>query len=178
MDRFVCVRIVQGWGLDLSIFQFDWRQSWTVFLMNADRAVYGRYDARQADDLDRPSQGARRARWNCHEKWPPTRPSSREDRRPSPRWKSPERSPRSRRRGSRSPPPDATAASIVTTCSRASPRSVKTLREPVPERFLAPYPTPQRVGIMLSTKERATVDRTSTATAPRRKRYPRRRTGS
>src|SRR5688500_18768598 len=51
MERFVCVRIVQGWGLDLSLFQFDWRQTWMVFLMNSDRALYGRYDARQADDL-------------------------------------------------------------------------------------------------------------------------------
>ena len=49
MERFVCVRIVQAWGLDLSLFQFDWRQTWMVFLMNSDRALYGRYDARQAD---------------------------------------------------------------------------------------------------------------------------------
>ena len=26
-------------GLDLSLFQFDWRQTWTVFLMNAERAI-------------------------------------------------------------------------------------------------------------------------------------------
>jgi len=36
-------------------------------------------------------------------------------------------------------------------------RALRALGEPVPARLTAPYPTPQRVGIMLSTRERATV---------------------
>ena len=36
-------------------------------------------------------------------------------------------------------------------------RALRSLGEPVPVPLTAPYPTPQRVGIMLSTKERATV---------------------
>src|SRR5439155_17140266 len=36
-------------------------------------------------------------------------------------------------------------------------KSFIALDQPLPERLVAPYPTPQRVGIMLSTRERATV---------------------
>ena len=46
MEKFVCVRIIQGWGLDLSLFQFDYELTWAVFLMNADKTIYGRYGTR------------------------------------------------------------------------------------------------------------------------------------
>ena len=43
MEKFVCVRIIQGWGMDLSLFQFDYELTWAVFLLNADKTIYGRY---------------------------------------------------------------------------------------------------------------------------------------
>ena len=43
MDAFVCVRLVQMGGVDLSVFQFDPFLSWSVFLMNGDKTIYGRY---------------------------------------------------------------------------------------------------------------------------------------
>ena len=46
MEEFVCVRIVQGWGLDLSIFQFDGDLTWAVVFLNADKTIYGRYGSR------------------------------------------------------------------------------------------------------------------------------------
>src|SRR5256712_5285219 len=52
MDRFVCVRVVQAWGLDLSLFQFDWRLTWSVSLMNGDKEIYGRFGPRFQDDLE------------------------------------------------------------------------------------------------------------------------------
>ncbi len=48
MSQFVCVRIVQAWGLDLSLFQYDMNMSWAAFLLNADRTIYGRYGTRAA----------------------------------------------------------------------------------------------------------------------------------
>ncbi len=42
-EQFVCVRLVQMGGVDLSIFQFDPFLSWSVFFMNGDRTIYGRY---------------------------------------------------------------------------------------------------------------------------------------
>jgi serine protease Do len=46
MDQFVCVRVVQANGLDLTQFQFDYDQSFHAFFMNADKTIYGRFGTR------------------------------------------------------------------------------------------------------------------------------------
>jgi serine protease Do len=46
MEQFVCVRVVSTNGLDLSLFQFDTDQSFAVFMLNADRTIYGRFGTR------------------------------------------------------------------------------------------------------------------------------------
>ncbi len=56
LSNFVCVRVVQANGLDLSRFQFDYDQSWAAFFLNADGTIYGRYGTRShqtesSDDL-------------------------------------------------------------------------------------------------------------------------------
>ena len=156
MDRFVCVRIVQGWGLDLSLFQFDWRQTWMVFFMNAERALYGRYDARQADDL----VGLRKAlegALELHEQWPANKAELAGKIGPAPRWKFPEELPALSEKGK---PRAVTGTGGCIHCHNVlegTTKSYALLGEAIPERFTAPYPTPQRVGMMLSTKERATV---------------------
>ena len=156
MDRFVCVRIVQGWGLDLAVFQFDWRQAWMVFLMNADRALYGRYDAREADDLI----GLRKAMEGAlelHEQWPANKTDLAKKVGPAPRWKVPEEIPALQEKGKPRAVVGRDGCIHCHNVLEGTTKSIKALGEPMPERYLAPYPTPQRVGIMLSTKERATV---------------------
>jgi len=153
LDRYVCVRIVQGCGLDLSLFQFDWRQTWVVFLMNADRAIYGRYDAREANDaigLRKAMEGA----LELHEKWPANKAELAGKTGPPPRWKTPEEIP------ALGKPRPVTSRNGCVHCHdilEGGTKSLEALKEPVPARDLAPYPVPQRVGIMLSTKESATV---------------------
>src|SRR5262245_43725809 len=56
LEKFVCVRIVSTNGLDLSLFQYDYDQSFAVFLLNADGTIYGRFGTRShrtswADDV-------------------------------------------------------------------------------------------------------------------------------
>lgn len=46
MDQFVCVRLVQANGMDLSQFQFDYDQSFHAFFMNPDKTIYGRFGTR------------------------------------------------------------------------------------------------------------------------------------
>src|SRR5262249_31385421 len=46
LDEFVCVRIVQANGLDLSLFQYDYDLSFAAFILNADRTIYGRFGTR------------------------------------------------------------------------------------------------------------------------------------
>jgi hypothetical protein len=156
MDRFVCVRVVQGYGLDLSLFQFDWRATWTVFLMNGDRAIYGRYDARQADDLI----GLRKAlegALELHEKWPANRAVLAGKVGPAPRWKFPEEIPALQEKGKPKPVTGRDGCIHCHNVLEGTARALRGLGEAVPVQLTSPYPTPQRVGIMLSTKERATV---------------------
>ena len=46
MEQFIRVRIVQGNGMDLSLFQFDYDLTFSVFFMNADKTIYGRFGTR------------------------------------------------------------------------------------------------------------------------------------
>lgn len=39
----MCVRLIQMGGVDLATFQFDPFLSWSVFFMNGDKTIYGRY---------------------------------------------------------------------------------------------------------------------------------------
>lgn len=50
LDRFVCVRLVRMWGVDMSRFQFDGMLTWAVFFNNADGTIYGRYGSRGSKD--------------------------------------------------------------------------------------------------------------------------------
>jgi len=46
LEKFVCVRVITTNGMDLSLFQYDYDQSWAAFILNADRTIYGRYGTR------------------------------------------------------------------------------------------------------------------------------------
>jgi serine protease Do len=49
LDKFVCVRIPHANGMDLSLFQFDYDQSWAAFFMSSDGStVLGRYGTRSS----------------------------------------------------------------------------------------------------------------------------------
>src|SRR5690349_20078404 len=52
LDRFVCVRAVEMEGVDLSLFQFDYDETWCAFFLNADRTIYGRYGTRASGGAD------------------------------------------------------------------------------------------------------------------------------
>ena len=44
------MRVIQGNGIDLSLFQFDYDLTFAAFLMNADRTIYGRYGTRSSQE--------------------------------------------------------------------------------------------------------------------------------
>src|SRR4029450_4255646 len=121
--------------------QFDWVPPWSVFLMNAARAVYGRYDARQADDL----VGLRKAlegALELHEKWPGKKAEPAGKVGPALALGRPERGTGlGRRRPRRGGSGDICRLEVF----EAPPTPVGPCVEPVPERWSAPYPTPQRV---------------------------------
>ncbi len=43
LDKFVRVRLVQMGGVDLNVYQFDPLLSWSLFFMNGDKTIYGRF---------------------------------------------------------------------------------------------------------------------------------------
>ena len=63
LDQFVCVRVVKANGLDLSLFQFDYDQSFHAMFLNADRTIYGRFGTRsqKKEDEDMTMEGFRAA---------------------------------------------------------------------------------------------------------------------
>jgi hypothetical protein len=49
LDKFVCVRIPHANGMDLSLFQFDYDQSWAAFFLSPDGStILGRYGTRSS----------------------------------------------------------------------------------------------------------------------------------
>ena len=65
MEKFVCVRLVQGNSLDLELFQFDYDMSFAVFFLTAEKKILGRYGTRSAKpkeaDRDISLEGLREA---------------------------------------------------------------------------------------------------------------------
>src|SRR5262249_23005059 len=99
LNKFIRVRIVGTNGLDLSLFQFDYDQSFAVFLLNADGAIYGRFGTRShrtswagdvsVDGLARALEGA----LDLHREYPKNAMALAGKKGPVPEVASPERFP-------------------------------------------------------------------------------------
>ncbi len=79
LEKFVRVRIVGTNGLDLSLFQFDYDQSFAILFFNSDGTIYGRYGTRShrtewVDDVSIKGLGsAMQAVLKLHEGFPANR---------------------------------------------------------------------------------------------------------
>jgi len=164
MDKFVCVRIVQGYGLDLSFFQFDYDLNMAVVLMNADRVIYGRYCSKAGEKgkAERVStEGLRKALEGAleyHKGYPGNKAEFAGKIGAPPAYKSPEAIPDMKNR------PNAVAADgsrqKCVHCHMIREAEMWTLRsagKAVPDELLWAYPMPDAVGLSLDLKERATV---------------------
>jgi hypothetical protein len=164
MEKFVCVRIVQAWGMDLSLFQFDQELTWAVFFMNADKTIYGRYGSRSehkdttnAISLEGFTKAAEAA-LKFHAGYPGNKKDFEGKRGPAPTWPVPEAIPDLKGRPNIRLA-DGTRGGCVH-CHQAHDGEVWSLRaskQPLPDRIIWPYPMPNRLGLGLDPKERATV---------------------
>jgi serine protease Do len=155
MDRFVCVRLVQAWGMELDVFLSDPRLTFACVFMNADGAVYGRYSARQARDLPALAKALEGA-LALHAKWPSNRAELEGKKAPALPWRRTSDVPDLRDKYG--------AAGLegrgCLHCHDVREGVVRSLekdRRPVPERLSKPYPTPERAGMSLTPGERARV---------------------
>jgi len=95
LDQFVCVRMIQANGMDLSLFQFDYDLTWAAFFLNTDRTIYGRYGTRsqasRKDDVSVPGfKKAMGAALELHKAYPSNKRFLAGKAGPVPKYKKPE----------------------------------------------------------------------------------------
>ena len=162
LAQFVCVRVVQMKGVDLSLFQFDYDQTWAVFFLNADKTVYGRYGTRSTDrataDRDVSIEGFKEALQGAlqvHAGYPANKASLAGKTGPEAKTRVPERF--SALQGPRyaKPLPDGCIhCHNVWEGVRADTRPSG---KPVSDEWLWVYPMPDALGLTLDGRSRATV---------------------
>ncbi|MBN9118691.1 MAG: PDZ domain-containing protein [Planctomycetes bacterium] len=172
LEKFVRVRVVSTNGLDLSLFQYDYDQSFAMFFLNADGTVYGRFGTRShrtnwvgdvsLDGLARAMEGA----IELHAAYPKNKELLATKTGPRPLFPVPEKFPSLGKYG----PELDYKGNVVQSCIHchqigdAIKDVYRKKREPLPEEVLFPYPHPKSLGLILDPKERATVRKVETAT--------------
>jgi len=166
LDKYVRVRVVGTNGLDLSMFQFDYDQSFATFLLNADGTIYGRFGTRShrtnwvGDVSVAGLAKALQAGLDLHADFPKHKDSLAAKRGPAPLFPTPEKFP------SLSTKYTATlnyAGKVVESCIHchqigdAIRDTYRAKGEAIPEQVLFPYPHPKSQGLILDPKECATA---------------------
>ncbi len=165
LEKFVRVRVVSTNGLDLSLFQYDYDQSFAVFLLNADGTIYGRFGTRShrtnwvgdvsTDGLAKAMEGA----LELHAAYPKNKALLAAKLGPKPLFAVPEKFPSL---GKYKAELDY-QGNVVQSCIHchqigdALKDFYRKKKEPLPEDVLFPYPHPKALGLILDPKERATV---------------------
>lgn len=168
LDQYVCVRIVHANGMDLTLFQFDYDQSFAAFMMNGDRTIYGRYGTRShqtKSDDDVSLEGfaeALEAGLEIHASYPSNQQELK-GKQPTtqPIYRTPEQFPRLAKYTSALDYEGKVAASCIH-CHQVGETLLASLRDegrPVPDRGVFPYPHPKILGLIMDPKQRATVKR-------------------
>lgn len=161
LEEFVCVRAVEMEGVDLSLFQFDYDNTWQAFFLNADKTIYGRYGTRAsaiADlGVDVSIEGfckALEGALEVHAGYPANKASLAGKRGPPPEAKEIRDFPLFKSRFAEAPPRGCAHCHHVWEALRSVPRRAG---RPLPDDLMYPYPKPDRLGLALELDERATV---------------------
>jgi hypothetical protein len=168
LEKFVRVRLVATNGLDLSLFQFDYDQSFAAFMMNADETIYGRYGTRShrtywSDDvsiegLAQALQGA----LELHAQYPANKEKLAGKTGPAPQFPSPEKYPQFRERFG---PKLNYESKVVQSCihchqvGEAQREFQRQQQGTIAEATLFSYPHPKSLGLILDPRQKAAVQR-------------------
>ncbi|MFV0446359.1 MAG: Trx7/PDZ domain-containing (seleno)protein [Planctomycetaceae bacterium] len=166
LDKFVCVRIVGTNGLDLSTFQYDTDQSFAVFMLNADKTVYGRFGTRSHHSdwvgdvsvagMAKALQGA----LELHADYPANKAALAGKQGKTPLVASPELYPALKEKFTDKLNYEGNVVQSCIHCHQigdAERAYYRTQGLPVPETVLFPYPHPKSVGLILDPAEKARV---------------------
>ncbi|MCA9158083.1 MAG: PDZ domain-containing protein [Planctomycetales bacterium] len=166
LEQFVCVRIVGTNGLDLNTFQYDTDQSFALFMLNADKTIYGRFGTRShrtdwmgdvsLDGMARALDGA----LALHKQYPDNRSLLAGKTGKPLEFDTPEKYPALSEKYT-----DRLnySGDVVKSCIHC--HQIGDARrdyyweqsQPIPEPILFPYPHPKAVGMILDPNQRATV---------------------
>jgi len=166
LEQFICVRVVHANGMDLTQFQFDYDQSWSAFLMNADRTIYGRYGTRShqtesADDMSLGGFGkALEGALELHRGYPKNKALFVAKRGPAVETRAPEEYPSLRTKYTSKLEFGPKVAQTCIHCHqvREAQRLVfRSADRALPETLLYPYPHPKILGLIVDPATRSTV---------------------
>jgi hypothetical protein len=166
LEKFVRVRVVSANGLDLSLFQFDTDQSFAVFMLNADGAIYGRYGTRSdqslyADDVS--IEGLTEALEGAlalHAAYPANKAELALKRGPAPEFKAPENYPLLKGKFGSALDYEGNVVKSCIHCHQIGDAIKQQQRDTtgaLPDAVLFPYPHPKSLGLILSPRERSLV---------------------
>lgn len=174
LEKFVRVRLVSTNGLDLNLFQYDFDQSFAVFLLNADGTIYGRFGTRShrtewvgdvsIEGLAEALKGA----ISLHANYPANRAQLVAKRGEPLEYPSPEKYPLLKDKYTSQL---ATSGEIVKSCIHchqigdAQRDLYRVSGEGFPEKLLFPYPHPTTVGLTLDPHFRAKVEAVAAGSA-------------
>ena len=170
LEQFVCVRVVATNGLDLSLFQYDTDQSFAVFMLNADKTIYGRFGTRshRTDWLGDVSLAGLRVALEgaleLHRDYPANKLTLAGKRGPAPLFPTPEKFPSLAEKYTSSLNYEGNVVQSCIHCHQigdAQRQFYRDQQQPLPEEVLFPYPHPKSLGLVLDPHERATVKEVS-----------------
>jgi serine protease Do len=166
LEKYVCVRIVGTNGLDLSLFQYDTDQSFAVFLLNADKTIYGRFGTRSHRTEwigDVSLTGLAKALekgLELHAAYPSNREALAGKRGPAMEVASPEQYPSLKEKYTAALNYEGNVVQSCIHCHQigdAQREFYWKKNQPIPESVMFPAPHPSVVGLTLDPKECATV---------------------
>ena len=176
MDRFVCVRLVQCNSMDLSLFQFDFDLTFSVFFMNADKTIYGRYGSRSDNkeatrDISIESFGkALDGALKLHAAYPGNKATLKGKQSPPPRHIVPEKYPSL----AKFKPTLDYSGQVAKSCIHchqvrdAERRVLRATGKPLADSVVYPWPMPDQLGMKLDAKQRAKIVRVEDKSAAQR----------
>lgn len=166
LDQFVRVRIVGTNGLDLNVFQYDYDQSFAVFLMNADKTIYGRFGTRSHRTdwtKDVSIQGlakAMNATLYLHERYPENKNLFAGKQGEKPLFPAPEKFPALKDKFTSELNYEGDIVKSCIHCHQIGDAQKSFFRDqakPIPAEYLFPYPHPKAIGMIFDPSEMSTL---------------------
>lgn len=174
LSQFVRVRVVATNGLDLSLFQYDYDQSFAILVLNADGTIYARYGTRSdrtewKDDVSIEGLAETlRGALKLHQDYPNNRKSLAGKQGTAPLFDKPESSPLHQ---GRFPTQLVFNDNVVKNCIHchmigdAQRDYFRREGKPLPTEILFQYPHPKTLGIIIDPTTRSTIKSLETGSA-------------